>query len=67
MLFTETYENDDDDVCYDIDSSLYLPPEELGTYKYEYDIIDYEDLNEIDEFLEYCIQTLGQQDDVQMD
>ena len=65
MIFTETFEHDDDEVCYDIDVLAVLstiePPEK---HMYKYDNEEYEDLDERDEFLEYCIQTLCQEDEV---
>ena len=63
MLFTETLEKEDEEQCYDVDISLILSDNDLGSYKYKYDLVEYEDLNEIDEFLEYCIETLGQEDE----
>ena len=45
---TNTYE---DDVDYD------LSEEELGTYKYKYDMVDYEEIDN-DEFLDYCVELL---------
>ena len=64
MLFTEIFDNEDDEVCYDVDiTAIFSAIEPPGIYKYKYDDVEYEDLEERDEFLEYCIKTLGQEDD----
>jgi len=67
MLFVETFNNDDDETCYDIDIATILAETEHGAYKYKYDIVEFEDLNETDDFLEYCIETLGEEDDEHME
>ena len=36
---------------------LNLSEEELGIYKYKYDIIDYEEIEQND-FLDYCVEQL---------
>lgn len=46
------------EMYYDDDVPFDLTDEELGTYKYKYDMVDYEELDN-DEFLDYCVELLS--------
>ena len=45
------------EIYYD-DVPFNLSEMELGIYKYKYDITDYEENEENDEFLDYCVELL---------